>query len=230
MKTIGLIGGITWNSTVLYYEVLNKTVNERLGGTNFCKCIIQSLNYGEIQQSQQERNWDRITDIVVDAGKNLERAGAGVVLIGANTIHKVFDVIEQELGIPLIHIADATAAQIKAAGLTKVGLLGTRYTMTMDFYTKRLADKHGIETIVPKEDDRAIIHDVIYDELAFGEILPESRKRYQEIITRLQKAGAQGVILGCTEIPLLIEQKHSVPPVFNTTELHALAAVDWALG
>ncbi|MEL6134584.1 MAG: aspartate/glutamate racemase family protein, partial [Bacteroidota bacterium] len=230
MKTIGLIGGISWQSTTVYYQILNRTVKERVGRYASCKCLINSVNMAEIRQHQYAGAWDTLGDMMAEAATQLAAGGADMILICANTMHKVAAAIEARVSLPLIHIADETAQVIQAQRLKKVGLLGTHFTMQEDFYKGRLLEKHGIEVVVPNEKGIETVNTIIYEELIHGEIRDTSRQAYQEVIHELVEAGAEGVILGCTEIPLLIQQKDSPVPVFDTTYIHATAAVEAALG
>ncbi len=229
MKTIGLIGGMSWESSLEYYRILNVTVKERLGGLHSAKCILYSVEFAEIEELQHAGRWDEAAQKMVEAGQSLERAGADLLVLCTNTMHKLADEIEAGVKIPLLHIADAAAEAIKAAGISRVGLLGTRFTMEHDFYRGRLEKKHGLEVVIPDEADREIVHRVIYGELCLGVIKPESRRAFAKIIEKLAAAGAQGVILGCTEIENLVRQEDSAVPVFPTTRIHAEAAVEWAL-
>jgi len=229
MQTIGLIGGMSWESSLEYYRILNETVKERLGGLHSAKCILYSVEFAEIEVLQHAGRWDEAAQVMVEAGQSLERAGADFIVMCTNTMHKLAGEIEAGVSIPLLHIADATAEVVKAAGIRRVGLLGTRYTMEQEFYRGRLLEKHGIEVVIPEEAEREIVHRVIYDELCLGVIKPESRRAFTAIIEKLAAAGAEGVILGCTEIENLVRQEDSPLPVFPTTRIHATAAVDWAL-
>ncbi len=229
MQTIGLIGGMSWESSLEYYRILNETVKERLGGLHSAKCILYSVEFAEIEVLQHAGRWDEAAQVMVEAGQSLERAGADFILLCTNTMHKLAGEIEAGVSIPLLHIADATAEVVKAAGIRRVGLLGTRYTMEQGFYRGRLVEKHGIEVVIPEEAEREIVHRVIYDELCLGVIKPESRRAFTAIIEKLAAAGAEGVILGCTEIENLVRQEDSPLLVFPTTRIHAEAAVEWAL-
>jgi aspartate racemase len=229
MKTIGLIGGMSWESSAEYYKIINETVKKRLGGLHSATLIMYSVDFEDIEKLQHAGEWDKATEFMVDAAQKVERGGADFVLICTNTMHKMADEVQQALSIPLLHIADATAAEIKAHNMNRVGLLGTRFTMEEDFYKKRLQENHGITSITPEGDERTIVHDIIYDELCRGEIRESSREKYKIIIEHLIKRGAEGIILGCTEIPLLVSQKDSPVPVFDTTRIHAEAAVTLAL-
>ena len=229
MKTIGLIGGMSWESTVPYYRLVNETVAKRLGGLHSAKVLLASVDFAEVEAMQRGGDWAAAARLLADTARSLERAGADFLVVCTNTMHKVADEIEGAVGIPLLHIADATAAEVKARGLSKVGLLGTRFTMEQDFYKARLRDRHGIEALVPAEADRAIVHRVIYDELCLGKVLDPSRGEYRRIIRGLVEQGAQGVVLACTEIPMLVGAADSPVPVFDTTALHARTAAEWAL-
>lgn len=220
MKTIGLIGGMSWESTVTYYRLINESVNEKLGGLHSAKILLYSVDFAEIAASQAKGDWAQGASILSGAAVNLEKAGADFVLICTNTMHKVAPEVQEHIGIPLIHLADATADALISAGIDKVALLGTIYTMTENFYKERLIAR-GISVLIPGETDAALVNRVIYDELCRGVISDESRAQYQRIIEQLQAAGARGVILGCTEIGLLIRQTDSVLPVFDTTQIHA---------
>ncbi|NEC06443.1 aspartate/glutamate racemase family protein [Streptomyces sp. SID7909] len=228
MKTIGLIGGMSWESTAEYYRLLNEGVRERLGGLHSAKCVLYSVDFAEIERLQVAGRWTEAGDMLADAARSLRAAGADLLLICTNTMHKVADQVAAAVDVPLLHLADATAAAVRTAGLTRVGLLGTAFTMEQDFYRDRVAG-HGLEVLVPDADDRALVHRVIYDELCLGVIREESRAAYGEVIGRLVAAGAEGMILGCTEIELLVGPEHSPVPVFATARLHAEAAVAAAL-
>ncbi|WP_406053466.1 aspartate/glutamate racemase family protein [Streptomyces sp. NBC_01077] len=228
MKTIGLIGGMSWESTAEYYRLLNERVREQLGGLHSAKCVLYSVDFAEIERLQVAGRWDDAGEVLADAARSLQAAGAGLLLICTNTMHKVADQVVAAVDIPLLHLADATAAAVRTAGLRRVGLLGTAFTMEQDFYRDRVAG-HGLEVLVPDADDRAIVHRVIYEELCLGIIREESRAAYGEVISRLVASGAEGIILGCTEIELLVGPEHSIVPVFATTRLHAEAAVAAAL-
>ena len=230
MRTLGLIGGMTWHSTVDYYRLINQGVQERLGGTHSSQMLLLSIDFEPVEELQARGDWACLGRRMGEWAQRLEAAGAEGLVICANTMHRLTDDVARAVRIPLIHIADATAAAIKAAGLSTVGLLGTRYTMELDFYRGRLEKEHGLKVIIPEEPGRTTVHDVIYKELTYGTIRDESRAAYVKIIGDLVRRGAQGVILGCTEIPLLVKEKDSPVPVFDTTALHAAAAVDFALG
>ncbi|WP_370558618.1 aspartate/glutamate racemase family protein [Edwardsiella tarda] len=229
MKTIGLLGGMSWESSAEYYRIINQGVREHLGPTASASVVLWSFNFAEIEALQHQGDWSTLSERMVDAAQRLQGAGADVLLICTNTMHRMASALESVLSIPLIHIADPTAAAIKAAGLRKVGLLGTAFTMEQDFYKGRLSERHGLEVIVPEADDRATVHHIIYDELVAGQITPSSRAAYRQVIARLVQAGAEAVILGCTEIMLLVQPEDSAVPLFDTTALHAAAAVEAAL-
>ena len=228
MKTIGMIGGMSWESSVEYYRIVNEEINRRLGGVHSAKCLMYSVDFAEVELLQKQSRWDEATALMIDAAQRLEKGGADFVVICTNTMHKMADEMQRSLSIPLLHIADATAAEVHAAGLKKIGLLGTRFTMEQDFYRGRL-ERHGLQVITPGEAERAVVHRVIYEELVLGKILPQSRAEYARIIAGLVNQGAQGVILGCTEIGLLVKPADSPVPLFDTTRIHALAAVEVAL-
>ena len=229
MKTVGLLGGMSWESTVTYYRLINEGIKERLGGLHSARICLYSVEFDEIEKLQHQGNWAKTAEILSYAAQSVEAAGADFMLICTNTMHKVAPEIESAINIPLIHIADATAETILSQGITQVGLLGTRFTMEQDFYRGRLQDKFGIDVLIPDEAGRDLVHRVIYDELCLGEIDPNSRKALVEITNDLAKRGAQGVILGCTEVSLLIQQEHTEVPLFDTTEIHAFRAVEEAL-
>lgn len=229
MKTAGLIGGMSWESTLEYYRIMNEAVKEKLGGLHSAKCIIYSFDFEEIEKLQHEGRWKELAEIMADAARRLEKAGADFVVICTNTMHKVAEEVQKSISIPLLHIADVTAEKIKEKGLKKVGLLGTRFTMEEGFYRERLKEKHGIDVIIPKENERELVHRVIYDELCLGIVKRESKERFKEIIEGLVSRGAEGIILGCTEIPLLIKQEDADVPIFDTTTIHAKAAVELML-
>ncbi|MGW2224565.1 aspartate/glutamate racemase family protein [Streptomyces formicae] len=229
MKTIGLIGGMSWESSAEYYRLLNELVRERLGGLHSARCVLYSVDFAEIERLQVAGEWERAGDVLAAAAKGVEAAGADLVLICTNTMHKVADQVRDALSVPLLHLGDATAAAVLRAGVRRVGLLGTAFTMEQDFYRERLAG-HGLDVVVPDEAGRALVHRVIYEELCLGVVGEASRAAYQEVIADLvERQGAEGVILGCTEIELLIGAEDSPVPVFPTTRLHAEAAVEAAL-
>lgn len=225
MKTIGLIGGMSWESTVTYYQIINDTVKNKLGGLHSAKILLYSVEFAEIEECQAKGEWERSGEILADAAMRLESAGADFIVICTNTMHKVVNQIQAKIRIPIVHIADATAEALLQAGITKTALLGTKYTMTQDFYKERLVQK-GISVVIPNEQEIEKVNDVIYNELCLGIISDESRKAYVKVIERLKEEGAQAVILGCTEIGLLISQSDSALPVFDTTQIHAQAAAE----
>ncbi|UCG70811.1 MAG: aspartate/glutamate racemase family protein [Thermoplasmata archaeon] len=229
MKTMGLIGGMSWESTLQYYRILNETVKEKLGKDHSAKCVIYSVDFAKIQKLQHEEKWDELADLMIEAAHRLERADADFLIICANTMHKLAEEIQENIKIPLLHITDAVAESIQKKGLKKVGLLGTKFTMEEDFYIRRLREKFAIDVIIPNEAERGMIHDVIYNELCQGTINDPSKEKFREIIKNLHKNGAEGVVLGCTEIPLLIKEKDADIPLFDTTTIHAKAAVEFAL-
>ncbi len=229
MKTIGLIGGLTWHSTIDYYRHLNQLVQQRLGGQHSARLLLHSVDFEEIRQRTFANDWAAIAAHMTTAGRQLEQAGAHCLLLGANTMHHVADEVQAHIGIPLLHIADATAKAIAAQGLQTVALLGTRYTMQLPFYHQRLA-AHGIQAMVPSANDQQLVHDAIYNEMASGIFADATRQQYNGIILKLQQQGAQGVIMGCTEIPLLLRPDELSLPLFDTARLHAEAAVQFALG
>lgn len=223
MKTIGLIGGMSWESTVTYYQIVNETVKRELGGLHSAKVLLYSVDFAEIEEYQTKGEWDKSAAVLAEAAQNLEKAGAGFIIICTNTMHKVAPVIQKKISIPIIHIAEATADALKENGIEKVGLLGTKYTMTQEFYKSKLIEA-GIEVVIPDEAGVTVVNNIIYNELCLGIISEESRKKFVNIIKQLEKAGAQGVILGCTEIGLLIHQKDVEIPVFDTMQIHATKA------
>jgi aspartate racemase len=229
MKTIGLLGGVTWHSSIEYYRLINTAVQQQLGGSHSASCILYSFNFAEVERLQQEGGWDALAVMLTGAAKRVAQAGAEAIVICANTLHQLAPAVEAAISIPLIHIADAAACAIKKQGLCRVGLLGTRYTMEMDFYRRRLEQNHELAVLIPEKEERDSIHRIIYEELGLGIISEASRKIYQAAIRNLADRGAEGVILGCTEIPLLIRPGDCTVPVFDTTALHAAAAVAWAL-
>lgn len=229
MKTIGLIGGMSWESTIPYYRHLNEAVKARLGGLHSAKLVLFSVDFHEIERLQQSGDWDQAGRLLAAAAQALERAGAELLVLCTNTMHKVAPAIEQAVGIPLLHIADPTAAAIQAAGLDVVGLLGTRFTMEQAFYRERLEQRHGIRVLIPDVPQREDVHRIIYEELCLGQVREESRETYRRIIANLVAQGAQAVILGCTEIGLLVGAGDASVPLFDTTALHARQAAEWAL-
>lgn len=228
MKTIGLIGGMSWESTVTYYQLINETVKQQLGGLHSAKILMYSVDFAEIEEYQAQGKWAESAEVLAQAAVNLETAGADFLLICTNTMHKVAPQVQSRVSIPLIHIAEATADALKAKGITTVGLLGTKYTMTQDFYKQKLIDA-GISVVIPDEAGVELVNHVIYDELCLGIVKEESRQSYTAIIEQLRSRGAQGVILGCTEIGLLISQADTSLPVFDTTRIHAEKAALFAL-
>ena len=229
MKTIGLIGGMSWESTVTYYEVINQTVAEELVGLHSACIVLYSVDFDEIERCQSSGNWERSAEILSDAARALERAGADLLLICTNTMHKVADAVQAATSLPLLHIAELTADELEAAGVSTVGLLGTRYTMEQDFYTRKLVER-GITVLIPEEDGRAFVNRVIFDELCLGTVSESSRRAFAAIIGGLTARGAQGVILGCTEIGLLVRPGDTSARLFDTTEIHARRAALYALG
>ena len=228
MKTIGLIGGMSWESTASYYRLINEAVKARLGGLHSAPLILHSVDFAGIEQLQRAGDWDAAGAQLAQAARGLQAAGAEVLLICANTMHKVAPAIESAVQIPLLHVVDATAAAVRQAGVQRVGLLGTRFTMEQPFYVERL-QQQGLDVLLPDADDRAMVHRVIYEELCQGRILASSREAYRRVMAALVAQGAAGIILGCTEIALLVDATDATVPLFDTTGLHAQAAVDWAL-
>ena len=230
MKTIGLIGGMSWESTIPYYRTINETVKQRLGGLHSAKIVLYSVDFHEIEQLQRSGDWQCAGELLAQAAQTLARAGADCIVLCTNTMHKVAPQIEAAVGIPLLHIADATGQAIRRAGLNKVALLGTRFTMEQDFYKQRLSERHAIDVVVPNEMEREVVHRVIYQELCLGQIQLESRAAYRRIMQRLvEQEAAQAIILGCTEISLLVDQSDASVPLFDTTAIHAQAAAEFAL-
>lgn len=229
MKTLGLIGGMSWESTIPYYRQINETVKQSLGGLHSAKLILFSVDFHEIELLQRQADWDAAGKILAQAAMSLELAGADTVILCTNTMHKVAATIEAAVKIPLLHIADPTAVDIKSQGLQTIGLLGTRFTMEQAFYKDRLRQQHGLQVVVPSDEDREIIHRIIYDELCLGIIREDSRQEYLRIMLKLIEQGVEGIILGCTEISLLVRNGDLSVPLFDTTSLHARAAANWAL-
>ncbi|EGT4048595.1 aspartate/glutamate racemase family protein [Clostridioides difficile] len=223
MKTIGLIGGMSWESTITYYQVINTVIKKRLGGLHSSKCILYSVDFQEIEECQSSGNWEKSAKILADAAIKLQGAGADFIVICTNTMHKVSDKIQESIHIPLLHIADVTATVLKEKEIKKVTLLGTKYTMEQDFY-KNIIINNGIEVLIPNEEDRIIVNDTIFNELCLGIVSESSKKAFLSIIDKLSKQGAEGVILGCTEIGLLIKQNDTSIPLFDTTVIHAIEA------
>jgi aspartate racemase len=230
MKVIGLIGGMSWESSVVYYKIVNQKIKEKLGGVHSCQCLMYSVDFGEIAALQHKGDWAKLSEIMIDAAQRLERGGADLIVLCTNTMHKLANDIEDHVSIPLVHIADVTAEAIKEKGMKKIGLLGTKFTMEHDFLKGRLLEKHGVESIIPNETQRNIIHKIIYEELVLGVITNESRLAYLTIINDLIAQGAEGIILGCTEIGLLISNEFTDAILFDTTEIHAVKAVEMAIG
>ena len=228
MKTIGLIGGMSWESTVTYYELINETIKKELGGLHSAKILLYSVDFAEIEEYQAKGQWEKSAEVLAQVAVNLERAGADFIVICTNTMHKVVPQILEKIHIPILHIAEATAEVLQAKGITKVGLLGTKYTMTQAFYKDKLTEA-GIAVVIPDEAGVEMVNDVIYNELCLGQIRQESKEKFLKIIEELEHKGAQGVILGCTEIGLLVQQADTALPVFDTTQIHATKAALAAL-
>ena len=228
MKTIGLIGGMSWESSAKYYQLINQEVNKQLGGLHSAKCILYSVDFDQTQRYQASGEWEKAGQMLGDAARSLENAGADFIIICTNTMHKVIETIEEKISIPVLHIADATANQILATDARTIGLLGTKYTMEQDFYTSRI-ESNGIKVLVPNHEDREVINRIIFEELCLGKIQQSSRESYQQVIQRLVEQGAEGIILGCTEIGLLVRPEDADVPLFDTTVIHALEAVKNAL-
>ncbi|MBF9067402.1 aspartate/glutamate racemase family protein [Streptacidiphilus fuscans] len=228
MRTIGLLGGMSWESTAEYYRIVNESVRERLGGLHSARCVVYSVDFAEVERLQTEGRWEEAGALLADAARSLEAAGAEVVVLCTNTMHKVADAITDAVSVPLLHLADATAAAVRAQGLRRVGLLGTAFTMEQSFYRDRLAG-HGLVVDVPGPQARASVHRVIYDELCLGVVTDASRELYRQVIAELVARGTEGIVLGCTEIELLVGPADSPVPVFPTARLHAEVAVDFAL-
>jgi aspartate racemase len=229
MRMIGLIGGMSWESSAEYYRIINQGIRDQRGPTASARCLLWSFNFSDIEELQHRGDWESLTARMVDTAQKLETAGAEVLLICTNTMHRMAQEVQSAVSVPLLHIADPTAKRIKAAGFHKIGLLGTAFTMEHDFYKGRLAQEHGLSVIVPNDEDRATVHRIIYDELVAGKVISDSRDAYREIIARMVEAGAEAVILGCTEIMLLVQPEDSSVPIFDTTALHANAAIEFAL-
>jgi aspartate racemase len=228
MKTIGIIGGITWESTIEYYRVINTLVHQELGGYHSAKCIIHSVDFAEVEQAQHAGNWTKVTNILTEAANGLEKAGADFLIIATNTLHKVADEVQNAISIPIIHIADATAKEVKAQGLKTVGLLGTSFTMEESFYTKRF-NAYDVNILVPNKRDRELINKTIFEELCFGKVNETSKVAYMKIIEKLKENGAEAVILGCTEIGFLVTNADADVPLFDTVQIHAREAVRRAI-
>lgn len=230
MKTIGMIGGMSWESTTTYYQIVNRAIQARLGGVHSAKIILESYDFAEMAAFQKEGRWDDARVMMEATGRKLARAGADFVMICCNTMHLLADDVEKAAGIPLLHIADPLGEQIVAQGFKRVGLLGSCFTMERGaVITSRLEERYGIDCLLPEQDDRALVDRVIYEELTRGRFLAKSRADYREVMVKLVQRGAQGIVLGCTEIPLLVKPEDSAVPLFDTTTLHAIAAVEWAL-
>lgn len=229
MKTIGLLGGMSWESTSLYYKWINEGIKRRLGGLHSAKVVMVSLDFQEIEDLQHTNKWSESGELLRKAARQVEAGGADFLLICTNTMHKVAPQIEEAIRIPLIHIADATAEEIKGKGIKTVGLLGTRFTMEQDFYAGRLKDKHGLRVITPSKEDREVVHQVIYNELVLGVVREDSRRKFITIMDKMREQGAEGVIEGCTEIVMLVQQENTTIPLFDTTAIHAQKAVEMAV-
>lgn len=229
MKKIGLIGGMSWESSLEYYKIINETTKLKLGGLHSAECLMYSVDFQEIESLQHQNKWEELTNIMVDTAEKLKNAGADFIVICTNTMHKMASDIENRVGIKVLHIAEVTGEKIIQKGMKKVGLLGTKFTMEGDFYKKVLNEKFNIDVVIPDEDDREIVHEVIYEELCKGIINENSKEKYKKIINSLVLKGAEGIVLGCTEIPLLIKQEDVSIPVFDTTTIHAVSAVEFAL-
>jgi aspartate racemase len=229
MKTMGLIGGLSWESSIEYYRLVNEGVRARLGGLHSARLLLYSFDFDEIERLQHQGRWDDATARMIEAAASLQSGGAAFLVICSNTMHRMADAIQAAVPLPLVHIADATAAAVSRAGMRTVGLLGTRFTMEQDFYKGRLADRHGLSVLTPDEAGRTVVHDVIYDELCRGVVRDESRDAYRRVVGRLLERGAEAIVLGCTEIGLLLGPEDSEAPLFDTTRLHAEAAVEFAL-
>ncbi|MFD1215949.1 aspartate/glutamate racemase family protein [Microbulbifer celer] len=229
MKTIGLLGGMSWESTLSYYKAINEGVRARLGGLHSAKICLYSVNFDEIERLQHAGDWLETANILSQAARSVEKGGSDFLMICTNTMHKVFHKIEAEISIPILHIADATAQALTRDGVTTVGLLGTRFTMKQDFYKGRLSEKFGIKVLTPSPEEQIVVHEVIYKELCLGTVNPDSKARYLEIIENLRARGAQAVILGCTEIALLVKQSDTTVPLYDTAEIHAKQGVETAI-
>jgi len=229
MKIIGMIGGMSWESSLEYYRIMNQAVKEKLGGFHSAQCLLYSVDFDDVEKLQHQGDWESLTRLMIEAAQRVKNAGADFLVICTNTMHKMADAVQSAVQIPLLHIADVTAEAVKANGQSRVGLLGTKFTMEQDFYKGRLKDVHGIDVLIPGDEERQSVHDILYNELCLGEIKELSREKFQSIIQNLVGRGAQGVVLGCTEIPLIVHQEDYDIPLYNTTSLHAKAAVDFAL-
>jgi len=229
MKIIGMIGGMSWESSLEYYRIMNQAVKEKLGGFHSAQCLLYSVDFNNVEKLQHQGDWESLTRLMIEAAQRVKNAGADFLIICTNTMHKMADAVQSAVQIPLLHIADVTAGAVKANGQKRVGLLGTKFTMEQDFYKGRLKDVHGIDVLIPGDEERQAVHDILYNELCLGEIRELSREKFQSIIHNLVERGAQGVVLGCTEIPLIVRQEDYDIPLYDTTSLHATAAVDFAL-
>ncbi|KGK90111.1 aspartate/glutamate racemase family protein [Clostridium sp. HMP27] len=229
MKKIGLIGGMSWESSLEYYKIINETIKLKLGGLHSAECLMYSVDFQEIESLQHQNKWEELTNIMVDTAQKLKNAGADFIIICTNTMHKMASDIESRVGIKVLHIAEVTGEKIVQKGIKKVGLLGTKFTMEGDFYKKILKEKFNIDIIIPDEDHRDMVHEVIYEELCKGIISEVSKEKYKKVIESLALKGAEGIVLGCTEIPLLIKQEDVDIPIFDTTTIHAISAVEFAL-
>lgn len=230
MKTIGLIGGMSWESSIEYYRIINEVIREKLGGLHSAKSVMVSVDFAQIEELQNQNRWSEATEFMIDAAYQVAAAGADFLLIATNTMHKMYDEVQAALNIPVLHIADATALKIKEAGFNKIGLLGTIYTMEQEFYKGRLSELYGLDVLVPAKIDRQLVNQIIYDQLVIGQIKPESKAEFTRVIANLVEMGAQGIVLGCTEIPLLVDPEQMPVPSFDTTYIHAELAVEIALG
>jgi aspartate racemase len=228
MKTIGIIGGMSWESSAEYYRIINEEVKKRLGGYHSAKCILYSVDFDEIEICQRNGQWEKTGEILTDAARNLEAAGSDFIILGTNTMHKVAEKIQSLIRVPFLHIADLTAEQVIHKGINTIGLLGTRYTMEQDFYKSRLEAK-GIKVLIPDETERILVNDIIFKELCLGKIIDRSRAEFKRIMDDLTAKGAEGIILGCTEIGILVKPEDTKVPLFDTTVIHAVGAVDFAL-
>jgi len=224
-----MIGGMSWESSLEYYRIMNQAVKEKLGGFHSAPCILYSVDFEDVEKLQHQGDWESLNRLMIEAAQRVKKAGADFLVICTNTMHKMADEVQRAIQIPLLHIADVTAGAVKANGQSRVGLLGTKFTMEQDFYKGRLQEIHGIDVLIPEDKERQVIHDILYNELCLGEIKELSKGKFQSIIQNLVKRGAQGVILGCTEIPLIVSQEDYEIPLYDTTSLHARAAVDFAL-
>ena len=229
MKTIGFIGGMSWESSLEYYRIANEKVKELRGGFTSCPCLMYSVDFAEVEKLQHAGDWDALSELMADAARRLHRGGADLIVLCTNTMHLCSEAITEAVPVPFLHIARATGKRIASQGLKTVGLLGTRFTMEKDFYKKKLSEDHGIRTLIPDPDQREAVHKIIYEELVKGEIREESREAFKDVISSLSEHGADGVILGCTEIPLLISSEDVEIPVFDTTRIHVEEAVNWAM-